>query len=366
MRIAFFTDTYKPQVNGVVTSIDSFASELRKLGHTVEIFSPRSEKQEGFPSIPFAPYPGYKIGLPSKSQLDRFRKKRFDIVHIHTPFSIGALGMALAKHLKLPTVFTFHTLLPEYMHYLKIPGSSRRERVFRIPKKLRFFDGVAKKGAWRYCVWFCNRADAVVAPSEEIASLLKEKGVRKPVYAVPTGVDILAQKAKRTAKKSKTLLHVGRLTKEKRIEVIIDALAELPPNIRLVIASDGPYRKELEDRVKAKGLGRRVAFTGYLSKSKLSGLYSQADLFVMASTTETQAIVLAEAAAAGLPMVVVDAPVTADFVRKNRLGWVSDEKGLADAISKALGSKKKISLPKGFTPRESAKKMFAIYRSLTG
>ena len=340
MKIAFFTDTYRPQINGVVTSIDSFASQLRKQGHTVEIFSPRSK---GFHSVSFAPYPEYKIGVPSKEPIESFHKKGFDIVHIHTPMTIGTLGLGLAKHLRLPRVFTFHTLLPEYLHYLKVPKGFLRTEV------------------WRYCSWFSNRMTAVIAPSEPIADLLRSKGVNKPIVVIPTGIK--ASKRKKSNRgKGKTLLHVGRVTKEKRIDLILDALEKIP-DARLVITSEGPYRPDLKEMVKERGMKDRVTFTGYIPRRQLDEIYASSDLFVIASNSETQAIVLLEAASSGLPIVAVDAPVTGEFVRKHNIGWVTSTSGLAEAIGKALKSKKKVNLPKGYTEEECTKKLIKFYKN---
>jgi glycosyltransferase involved in cell wall biosynthesis len=363
MRIAFFTDTYRPQVNGVVTSIDNFAAELRRLGHNVEIFSPSSDGYPGFPSIPFVPYPEYRIGFPSINQISRFRRKKFDIVHIHTPISIGAIGLGMAKHLKIPAVFTLHTLLPEYLHYVQLSGLYKLLRI-GVMNRLAFLETSAKNLVWQYCVRFCNSTNAVIAPSDEITAILKERGVIKPVYTVPTGVSAFNTIKKKSLPKTPTILHVGRITKEKRINVIVDALSKLPQNVRLIIASDGPYRIDLERYVKARGLEERVCFTGYVSHTRLESLYRHAGVFAIASKTETQAIVLAEAAATGLPIVAVDSPVTGNFVRKNRLGYVAQEKDFPDALLKAFKIKKHIEFPKEYSSERCTRRLLAVYNSL--
>jgi len=340
MRIAMFTDTYTPQVNGVVTSIQAFRSELERQGHEVHIFAPDSK---GVPkernvhrirSFPFAPYRGYKVSVPDPRIITDFERIRADVIHVHTPISIGAVGLGLARHFNVPVVGTFHTLLPEYMHYI-------------VNGRLRALMKPAQRIAWDICIWFYNRCDAVIAPSRAIAGLLKEKGVSKRISIVPTGIciakpvtkDATARFRKKYNLHGKVLLHVGRVTREKNIEAIIDAVDELP-DVALAVASDGPHMPELKKYITRKGLSRRVRFLGYLPKPGLAAAYATANVFVCASKSETQGIVLLEAATAGLPIVALDAPVVSDFVRENRAGVIATKDNFAHAIESALGNKR--------------------------
>lgn len=339
MRIAMFTDTYTPQVNGVVTSIQAFKSELERSGHTVLIWAPsarRAPKESNVNRIrafEFAPYPEYRISVPGPRIVDEFDRAGASIVHIHTPISVGAVGLGLARHFGLRAVGTFHTLLPEYMHYI-VKGGGLRGLLMRP----------ARSFAWKWCLWFYNHCDAVIAPSATTARLLKEKGVTKPIVVIPTGISVSKPVGRRAALafrkkhelRGKLLLHVGRVTREKNIEAIIDALAETP-NATLVITSDGPHRAELRKYVRRKRVQARVRFLGYLPKAELAAAYAAADLFVCASQSETQGIVLLEAAAAGLPVVALDAPVVSDFVRENRAGILAKKEDFSRKIADALG-----------------------------
>lgn len=346
MKIAMFTDTYEPQANGVVKSIKEFSNQMRKCGHEVYIFSPESPQfsaisrfVRSMKSIPFIKYPGYRVAIPYSVFIDPiFRKIKFDVVHVHTPFSLGVAGMILAKYHKIPLVGTFHTMIPEYVHYF-----IERLRRFGYAKHL------TGKAMWKYCSWFYNRCDYVIAPTPEIKRLLGKKGFRKDIHVVPTGVNIKKVGNSKTALKrkygfnsNKIILHIGRITKEKNIVVIIDALKELlkkDKKIKFVIASDGPYRPELENYTKELGLEENVIFTGYISPRKLYDLYKLSDVFVMASKTETQGLVLLEAVTNYVPIVVMNYPVISDFVRKNKVGLIANQNNFSNMVYKALNNK---------------------------
>lgn len=345
MKIAIFTDTYEPQVNGVVTSIKRFTKELKKRGHSVYIFSPRSPEMEkkgfvhGFRSISFRAYPEYKIALP----VIKGCPKKFDIVHVHSPFTVGMAGVALAKYYRIPLVGTFHTQLPEYIHYL-----IKRDKI----RNIKQINKLAKKFTWKYCSWFYNRCDSVIAPSEEIKENLYNlrQKFRKEIVVIPTGISIKKRnKTKPELKKQygfsvkdRLLLHVGRVTKEKNIETILEATKELlkEDHVKLVITSDGPMKQELEKKAEELGIINSTVFTGYITRKTLRDYYQMADLFIMASKTETQGLVLAEAAASGLPAVVLDADVTSDFVRKYKTGLVANRKDFAKKVKTLMNNSK--------------------------
>jgi len=340
MRIAVFTDTYTPQINGVVTSVQAFRAELERLGHDVHIFAPaargaRSENNvHRIRSFTFSPYPEYRVSVPTKGLIDEFEKINVDIIHVQTPVSAGTAGVGMAKHFGLPVVGTFHTLLPEYMHYL-VKGRIQR-----------FLMAPARSFAWKWCSWFYNRCDAVIAPSDAIAKILKDNGVSRPIRVIPTGISPMKRVGKKSVQvfrkkyrlSGKTILHVGRVTREKNIEAIIDAVEKLP-DVMLAVASDGPHRAQLEAYVERKNFTDRVRFLGYLSESELRTAYAAADLFACASQSETQGIVLLEAAIAGLPIVALDALVVGDFVRENKAGIVADTNNFSYSIGRALDDK---------------------------
>lgn len=342
MKIAYFTDTYKPQINGVITSIDSFVDELRNNGHEVTLVVPKvpNYKQKDKDTIPVASlkfrlYPAYRIALPISLKKKDFAD--FDIIHVHTPAFVGLAGMRIAHKDKIPLVMTFHTKFADYAHYVS---------------KGALMEKLMKKGINTYTKSFFNEADAIVAPTEEIKKELETQKIKPPIYVIPTGIDIEPIKtSKHELRKKygfgdeKIILHVGRVTKEKNIIIIIEAFRLLKRLLRndakLIIASDGPYREKLEDYA-AKNKIKNIMFTGYLSAQSLKEYYRLADVFVMASETETQGLVILEALSQSLPVVVTNAPVISDFVRENGVGIISDKdsSSLAKAIEKSLSSKK--------------------------
>ncbi len=354
MRIAFFTDTYEPQINGVVTSINMFAKYLEKSGNRVHIFCPKSGARKKnvhtFASISFPNYPGYRIAVPYEIK----KIKKFDIFHVHTPFSMGLTGITAGRFYKRPVIGTYHTLLPEFTDY--------------FIKTLRFRKFL-KRVAWKYSSWFYNMCDVVIAPSPEIKALLKSHGVTKRIEVVPTGIEIPKMLEKNSVRKKyklgeneKVVLHVGRISKEKNIEFILRAMKKKPAAWKIIIASDGPCKKQLEEAASKIGVNN-VLFTGFVSKDKLNELYFLADVLVVASKSETQSIVVAEAAARGLPIVTLDTPVIANFVRRNGLGIVAGEKNFLTSVRKAVSRKRKPSI-NDYTIKETAKKLENIYRQL--
>ena len=356
MKIAFFTDTYEPQINGVVTSINIFKKYLEKYDNKVSVFSPATpgfkHKRNAFtfPSIEFSKYPGYRIAVPYKMRVAR----KFDVVHVHTPFSMGLAGIAVAKFYKKPVVGTFHTLIPEFTDYFI---------------KTRRFKKLLRKIAWRYSIWFYNMCDVVIAPSPEIKTLLKNHGIKKRIEVVPTGLEkpkkiekAVLRKKYKFSRKDKIVLHVGRISKEKNISFILRALKNKPGSWTFIIASDGPYKKNLEKIVSRLGM-KNVVFTGFVSQDKLNELYFLADALVVASKSETQSIVVAEAAARALPVVSLDTPVIANFIRRNKAGIVTGEKNFLASLKKILENHKKTAI-KWHTIEETTKSLMNIYKSL--
>ena len=376
MRIAIFTDSYKPQVNGVVTSIDIFTHELRRRGHSVYIFAPEipgyAEKEPDvfrMKSIKFSNYDGYWLGLPFSLMFRDFPE--VDIVHVHSPFSMGLAGLAYARHRKVPCVATFHTMYSEYSHYFI------KNRMISDSKTFR---KIFKDLSWKYLRWFHNRADVVIAPSDYIMKILKRKKIGKSVVIVPTGVHFRksGQSKKSLRKKygfgrnDRIMLHVGRITKEKNIEFVIDSLKHLlSDDARLVITSEGPAKEVLQKKVVDMKLAGKVVFTGYLDEKELREFYRLSDVFVMASRTETQGLVLLDAATSGLPSVVIEAPVISDFVRSNNIGLVAQKKDFADSVSRLLSSpalRRKFSSNCGkiigdYSPEKCAARLLSAYDS---
>ena len=235
--------------------------------------------------------------------------KRLSIVHVHSPFVTGWMGMRYARRYGMPLVYTYHTQLEAYAHYIPFEPHATRYAASQLTRT------------------FANLADAVVVPTPAMALRLRELGVTARIEIVPSGIDVglfgsgnrdEALRARFGARPGdRLLLSVGRLAREKNVELLLDALARNgDESLKLAVAGDGPMRAELEQRASDLGLGARTRFLGVLPRTDLPDLYASADAFAMPSTTETQGLVLAEALAAGAYVIAADAPQNADV-----LGW---------------------------------------------
>ncbi|MBR9682060.1 MAG: glycosyltransferase [Candidatus Aenigmarchaeota archaeon] len=324
-----FTDTYDPQTNGAVDSIKKFTKELRKRGHKVYIFCPYDKKLKKnkyiipLRSVKFLPYPEYRIGLPSARIIKHIKKIRPDVIHIQSPATIGLAGLAIAKYYNIPTVATYHTLLTEYFSYI----STSHEKM-------------SKKSIIKFTKWFFSKVDKIIVPSTSIIKILKRYGIHKPMEVIMTGIYLKKRMLKKKHKNEIPLiLHVGRICKEKRIDVIIKAFKKIlkQRDAKLVITSDGPDRERLEKLVDTLKIADKVLFTGYISDTKRDQYYKDADVFVTASKTETQGIVLAEALSIGCPVVVKNSLGFKDVIKNGYNGFLfNNEKGMIKSIFKVL------------------------------
>ncbi|SHE38586.1 glycosyltransferase family 4 protein [Desulforamulus putei] len=323
MRIGIFTDSYKPYIGGVVRSIEIFTEELRNLGHKVTIYAPNYpgvDKEKDvfrFPAIPTPTYKGFYLAIPFATGLEHFLEQNLpDVIHVHSPFMLGRLGARVAKKLGVPLVFTFHTLYDQYTHY--------------VPFARELSKGITRK----MCVDFCNRCDLVITPTENISNHIRNMGVKSNVKWLPTGIQLDEFAGVDRAWLRQTyglgddeiiLLSVGRTGKEKNIPFLLDCFAEVRkryPNTKLVLVGEGPELENLKKYARNLGLTNHVIFTGKLTRDDLIKAYGGADLFIFGSMTETQGIVIAEAKAAGLPVVAVNAYGVANMVVDGEDGFL--------------------------------------------
>jgi 1,2-diacylglycerol 3-alpha-glucosyltransferase len=314
LRVGLFTEIYRPVVNGVVASVEALARGLRAAGHEVFCFAPKMPgvvaPEAWVLRIPSLPLPGrtpYRLTLPVVGAELKAVIERLDVVHVHSPFVTGWMGLRYARRYRMPLIYTYHTQLEAYAHYVPFEPNATRFAASRLTRA------------------FANRSDAVIAPTPTMASRLRELGVVSQIETIPSGIDVGAFGAGRRSERiresagvsrnDRLLLYVGRLAKEKNLDLLLGALAQAnDASLRLVVAGDGPQRADLERRARSAGIAANVRFLGVLSRDDLPGLYASADAFVMPSTTETQGIVLAEALAAGLPVIAADAPQNRDVL----------------------------------------------------
>jgi 1,2-diacylglycerol 3-alpha-glucosyltransferase len=344
VKIAFFTDTFYPQVNGVVTALDSLSLELKRQGHDVEIFAPAPGPAdfEGIPvhrfrSVAFRPYPEFRAALPPLLVNKFIARRGFDVVHTHGPFTMGWTGLYAARRNRLPCVSTFHTPFSEYVHYL----FGNRARLVMLGKRV----------AWDYSKRHYNRYDHVIVPSNVVRTLVISKGVRKPVSVIPNGVDIKRiarvpheDAARRFGVRGRYVIHAGRLSREKNVSDALRAMKKIK-GVKLVVTSRGPAELELRKTAKSLGVSNRVVFTGFVDFEDLVNLYRGAELAVIPSEAETQGMVILEAMACGTPVVGADylaIPETVMNDENGRLFELHDTASLAESVNSLLSDKREL------------------------
>jgi 1,2-diacylglycerol 3-alpha-glucosyltransferase len=311
MNILFISDVFFPRVNGVSTSINTFATELRALGHEVTLIAPSytdEDKQEEW----IVRVPSHKIYFDPEDRLMNFSKlkallpwirdKHFDIIHIHTPFTAHYVGIHFGKKLDIPVVETYHTFFEDYLHhYLPfIPQFISRKLARTISRRQ------------------CNAVDGIVSPSKPMLDVLKQYGIKTPAEVVATGLDDSSfasvdgehfRMSHDIPLTQPMLLFVGRVAHEKNIGFLLEMHVELiknHPDALLVITGEGPAEESIKHSIDKLGISNKVRMIGYLDRShELIACYKAADIFVFASKSETQGLVLLEAMAQGTAVVAI-------------------------------------------------------------
>lgn len=350
MKIGFFTDVYIPAGFGVQISVETFRKGLESLGHEVYIFAPlfKGYKDDNprvfrFHSVKVIEKPEMRLASPffPVNSFKEISNVKLDIVHAHTPFSMGFLGKHIASQRKIPFIYTHHTQYPEYAKvYLK--------EKFISPYLARVLT-----------TWFSNISDGVIAPSQKIKRFLREDGVKKPIYILPTGVDIenfteSADAKKEIRKKlqispgTKVLIYLGRMGREKNVEFLISMFkkllqeSEIPFNLLMV--GDGPHLKEFRELAHRLEIDPFVKFTGAVPYKEVPRYYQAADAFIFSSFTDTQGIVILEALASWLPVIALKDDAFQGIVVNNENGFLIPHKEGNDEKEQMIFSKKVISL----------------------
>ena len=323
VKIGLFTDTYVPDTSGVVTVIQIMARELTRQGHDVHIFAPdypdwhEDESQVyRFSSFKFPFYPGMRAGVPYNHRAFKIIPS-LNVIHSHTPGSLGLFAVSISEGYRIPHVHTYHTLYTEYRHYLPRPLRPSRQMVVRLSRA------------------FCNFCDVIIAPSLQMKRELENYEIKCPIYPLSFGVDEEEfsreiewnVRTELNLPSEDLLLFAGRLGKEKNLAFLFRAFKQLlshRDNVRLIIAGDGPQRQTLEEYAGELGIAPCVIFAGFLERRKLIDLYKQT-LFVFTSKTETQGMVLVEAMMAGSPVVAVGKMGVLDIVQHEETGILVKE-----------------------------------------
>ena len=339
LRIAIFSDSVLPVRNGVSISIDLLVQELRNQGHMVHIFAPRfrGHTETDPNTIRFrameTPWStGQPIAYPPFwRKLRRFRLHQFDIIHTHTPFIIGFVGLRWAESHQIPIVSTYHTLYDRYTHYMS--ALPRRYARFRVAKHTNFY---------------YNSVNQVITPSDVAKRWLLRHGVETPITVIPTGTPKRQLIPRAEARQQlgippdqRILLYVGRLAKEKNLETLLGMakiVTQQEKQTRLWLVGDGPFRDECLAIASRHGIGDKVKFVGSIPRQEVDKYYAAADLFTFASVTETQGLVLNEAMQYGIPAIAVDGGGASEaiVIGENGLATRNDDTSLAEAVLEVL------------------------------
>ncbi|RPH41277.1 MAG: glycosyltransferase family 4 protein [Desulfobulbaceae bacterium] len=381
MKIAMFTNTFSPHVGGVARSVQGLADELRRLDHHVLVVAPRfSDKDEDEKDVLRMPavqnFNGSDFSLPVPAPVKVAHALRLfspDIIHSHHPFLLGETALRVAVSCSAPVVFTHHTRYEQYTHYL--PGGDSE------PLKHFVIDLVNG---------YCNLCNMIVAPSNSIADILRAQKVKTPIEVIPTGIDPLFFAGQdRVSSRQRLGIpedafvvgHVGRLAPEKNLFFLMNFVVEYllrNPAAHFLLVGEGPAKEQMLEILHHRDLMSRTHLQGVLDRSSLVDAYRTMDTFVFASQSETQGMVLAEAMAAGTPVVALDAPGVREIVNdgiNGRLLMTEETGSFAAALAWLAG----LSHERGVQLRQNAcrsaeeysqencvRKMVGLYSTLVG
>jgi len=340
MKIALTTDSFVEGQGGVSTAVAVLARSLRKRGHEVIVYTAADPSHEGVDldvvglrALHYERFPGGRAPMAPIALVQELSDYNPDVIHNHSMGTMGIQALAAASLLGLPIMGTCHVFLAGFLKYapVSLEGVPLTEDV-----------------AWRYTTTFFNRFPLVTTPSDVMRSELVEHGLRTPVTAISNGVDTdlfsPAPQTQEDVQRPLTLLHVGRLGYEKRVDQVLRTFALLSadfPQSHLMIAGSGPDEESLKSLAIDLGVVERVTFTGFIAHQDLPVVCQQVDVFITASTIETQGLVVLEAMSSGLPIVGVDALALPDLIHHGVNGFLvppEDEKSLSQVTARLLSS----------------------------
>lgn len=327
MKIAIVTETFFPSTDGIVTRLCATIRWLRQQGHHITVIAPdlgvtdfEGVKIIGIPARAFFLYRSKKLSMPSRKVGALLEMLQPDLVHVVNPALLGVAGIYYARRLRLPLVASYHTQIPKYADYYRLP--------------------FLKPILWWYFRTLHNRADLNLCTSQSVQTELNDKGFRN-VQLWKRGVDVdqfgphhrdreMRDRLSNGQPGKTILLYVGRLAQEKGIEQIRDVLVS-SPDVCLALVGDGPHRAYLENYYQ----GTNTIFTGFLYGEDLAKAYASADVFVFPSTTETLGLVILEAMASGLPVIAGRSGPTSEQIKDGVTGVLfnADQSGgLTEAV----------------------------------
>lgn len=335
MNIGIFTDTYTPDINGVVSSEVTLKRALERLGHSVFVVTNHKGakiKMEDdhvlrLPGIEMKQLYGYKASAPTyPAAMPYIERMNLDVIHLQTEFGVGIFGMAVAKNLGIPCVATYHTMFEDYTHYvnpLDIPAIEKGSRW-----GVRYVSRLSE-----------NHRSALIAPSQKTKEALLSYGIVVPIYVVATGLDFSKfdpanldqEKLKKIREEAgvkeddHTVVFVGRLAMEKSLDMLIEGIEKsTDEKLKLIVVGSGPDEEKFKEQVKEKGMDNRIHFVGAVPSEEVPYYYAAFDLFASASLTETQGMTFIEALASGKRILGRRDEVLKDLVVEGKTGYYFD------------------------------------------
>ena len=370
MKVAAVTDSYHPTSDGVVVAVDAYCKALDTVGVKSEIIAPDPGNEEDridgvhyFRSVKFKNYPGYFIPIFPSNKVQVLKDIDLDVVHIHGITLMALKGLIAAHHLKKPVVVTFHTMVGDTMKYYS---------PVKIPQE------TAEKLVWKYIRYYTRWVDAIVAPSQSVADEIRSKGIKvEDIRVIPTPIDTSRFspgegkdeiRERYGLQGKRVILCVGRVSFEKEIDTLINAISKMDDDIVLLIVGKGPATESLRELCHELKVEDRVIFAGYQSGEDLVKCYRAADMAATASRFETQCFGALEAMACGLPVACANARALADYVKDGENGFLFDNsvEDCIKALDKAMSAgddirQNAIATAKEFSVRTFTERMSSLY-----
>ncbi|MCL2079785.1 MAG: glycosyltransferase [Oscillospiraceae bacterium] len=380
MRIALFTDTYYPRINGVATSVLMLKNKFEAMGHDVLIVTTTDPDasliEENIIRISSIPFRTQRLGAVAGPKITKkIREFAPEIIHTHSEFTLGNLGRAMARKLKVPYVHTMHTVWEFYTEHLI---------------RLDVLEPVLQAAARKYTAMTCNKAYRVIVPTKKVMDLVRSYGVLRKIVVIPTGIeldrfapekcdakqikDIRAQLGIQDT--DKVLINIGRIEKEKNLtELILLFQNYLLANndVKLVFVGDGTAKKDLEKYAADVGLQDRVIFAGEKPWSEINMYYRIGDVFVGSSISEAQGLTYIEAMASGLPIIAKEDRCLENVLSVGENGYMfTGEESLvaaADSLLCDLEKRRSFSAhasrsAQTFSSQAYAENVLALYKEL--
>lgn len=328
LRIAMFTNNYLPFIGGVPISIERLRQGFAKQGHKVLVVAPgypKTDKAEKnilrIPTlIPFGKQDNFRLAnIFWPGLYKRILSFKPDIIHVHHPFWLGSAGLFIGRRLNTPVIYTYHTRLEHYAHYVPLPSV--------------LFRNLTSHAIVRR---FANKCDGVIVPTESAEEYLRTIGVKRRILVQPTGIDLQKYDAVPSERINalrnhyapngeRLLISISRLSKEKNIDFLLEAALILNESgnqkFKLLILGDGPERSRIENKIQDMGLGDKVLLLGSVAPDQIPAYCRSGDIFLFASRSETQGMVILEAMASGLPVVAVRSSGIDDIIENGVNGF---------------------------------------------